>query len=440
MSDAATRRSGEEGFTLVELSVAMVIAVIVMVAASSSLQSALSGSRSNRFRQEATAVAMATFEHARSLEWEQLAMAGVDPQDPWITDGMLPASASGLDQDEPILECPTGVLAPITTETVGQIPFTTRTYVTDVSETLRRVYVLVDWEIEGNTFRYRSDSLISVISARGARVSEQPMFPEAAILATGNVSLHPGSTTSNPPTAHSASIWLNTSFSNLDAVVDGDIVAGGTVTVNTLNIYGEIEQNAGSPVHVPDGAILDAWQAGLVAEAQAGVSLVGNQTFANTTVAAPVYVNGSVTFAGEVTVTGSGPLYATGSIVLESGASVSSAAAFLVAEGVVDFRPESQFHVGEPGAAGVVSFSSSGTAINLVGGAPATVQGVAFAPNGGVRLTGTLPWHGALVAMGDGSGDVDMEGGAWVEYPANLVPTTTLFNGLRPVVSESPCA
>lgn len=439
MFNAATRRSGEEGFTLVELSVAMVIAVIIMVAASSSLRSALTGSRMNRFRQEATAVAMATFEHARSLEWDQLAMAGIDPQDPWITDGVLPASVSGLDEDEAVLECPTGVLAPVTTETVGQVPFTTRTYVTHVSDSLRRVYVLVAWEIEGSSYHYRSDSLVSIVSARGAEAIEQPIFPEGAILATGNVALYPGYTSSNPTTAHSASIWLNASFSNLDAVVDGNIVAGGTVTVNPANVHGNIEQNAGSPVNVPDQATLSAWEAGMVADAQAGASLIGNQVFTETTVTAPLYVDGSVAFAGNVTIAGSGPLYATGSIVLETGASVTSAAALLVAEGQVDFRSGSQLHVGELGSAGVISLSSSNIAIKLVGGAPATAQGVAFAPYGGIQLTGTLPWHGALVAMGDGSGDVDMGGGAWVDYPANLVPTTTLFNGLRPTVSESPC-
>jgi prepilin-type N-terminal cleavage/methylation domain-containing protein len=439
LPDFRTRPSGEEGFTLVELSVAMVIAVIIMVAASTSLRGALSGSRMNRFRQEATAVAMATFEHARSLEWEQLAMSDLDPQDPWITDGVLPASASGLNEDEQVLECPTGVLAPVTTETIGQIPFTSRTYVTHVSETLRRVYVWVEWEIEGNPYQYRSDSLVSIVSARGADVIAQPMFPEAAILATGNVALYPGSTSSNPPTAHTASIWLNASFSNLDAVVDGDIVAGGTVTANPLNIYGSIEQNAGSPVNVPDQPTLAAWQTGLVTEAQTGSALIGNQLFSNTTITAPMHVTGSVTFAGNVVVNGSGPLYATGSIVLDNGAAVTSAAAFLVAEGVVDFRSGSQLDVGELGTAGVVSLSSSNTAVTLTGGAPGTIQGVAYAPYGGIRLTGSLPWHGALVATGDGSGDIDMGGGAWLEYPANLVPTTTLFSGLRPTFPESLC-
>lgn len=437
MSQART--SGEDGFTLIELSVAMMIAVIIMVAASSTLRGALTGSRMNRFRQEATAVAMATFEHARSLEWDQLALSGVDPDDPWIVDGTLPASTSGLLEDEPILTCSTGVLAPVTSETVGQVSFTTRTYVTRVSETLRRVYVLVSWDLEGNPFQYRSDTLVSVVSARGATAVDHPMFPEAAILATGNVALYPGSTASNPPTAHSASIRLNASFSNLDAVVDGDIVAGGTVTVNPANVYGTIEQNAGSPVHVPDAASLGAWQADLVARARAGSTLAGNQLFRDTTITAPLHVDGSVTFAGVVAIQGSGPVYATGSIVLESGAAVTTGAAFLVSEGVVDLRGGSQFQAGELGSAGVVSLSASDTAIAAVGGQPGTVQGVAYAPYGGIRLTGSLPWHGALVATGGGSGDVDMAGGAWVEYPANLVPTTTLFNGLRPNAPESLC-
>ena len=425
----------EEGFSLLELTVALMLAVVFMVAVAGTLRGALAASRSNRFRQEATAMAMESFEHARSLGWDFLAMDEIDPQAPMIDPetGVLLYYESGLASNEDLLVCATGQLAPKTVMTVEDITYTTWTYVTKVNASLRRVVVLVMWETEGEAFTHRSDSVISVVSAGGITAVDQPIFPEAAIVATGNVALHPGTTSSNPPTAHSASIWLNESFSNLDAVVDGDIVAGGVVTATPLNVYGTIEQNAGTPVNVPDIADIELWHAAQRATAQSGTSYIGNLVLSDTTITAPYYVQGTLELQGNVHISGSGPVYATGMIRLQANALVTADGAHLVSDSVVQFESGSEWRVSEVTSAGVISFAVNQQAMTLYGGETGTIQGLAYAPYGGLALQGTNAWHGALVAHGAGGlGGIDMAGGAWIEYPANLLPTTGLVAALRP--------
>jgi len=425
----------EEGFSLLELTVALMLVVVFMVTVAGTLRGALATSRANRFRQEATAMAMESFEHARSLGWDSLAMDEIDPYAPMIDaeTGVLLSYESGLAYHEDLLVCATGQLPPKTVMTVEDVTYTTWTYVTRVNASLRRVVVLVTWEMEDQIYTHRSDSVISVVSAGGITAVDQPIFPEAAIVATGNVALHPGSTSSNPSTAHSASIWLNQSFSNLDAVVDGDIVAGGVVTATPANVHGTIEQNAGTPVNVPDMVDIELWRGAIKATAQGGTSYIGNLVLSDTTITAPYYVQGTLELQGNVHISGTGPVYATGMIRLQADALVTADGAHLVSESVVLFETGSEWAVSEVTSAGVISFAAGQQAITVNGGGAGTIQGLAYAPYGGIKLQGVDGWHGVLVAHGnDGLGEVDMAGGAWIEYPANLLPTTGLVTALRP--------
>jgi hypothetical protein len=422
--------------------VALFLAVVLTVAVAGTLRAALDGSRSNRLRQSATAVAMERFEYARSLGWDELALSGVDGAAPLIDSagGMLLASETGLGGDEPLLECATGLLAPRVTTTMDGVAYTVWTYVTTVSDALRRVVVLVTWPSEGGTATHRSDTVVSIVSAGGIRAVDQPRFPEAAIVATGDVFLDPGSTTSDPGTAHTASIWLNQSFSDLDAVVDGDIVAGGVVNATPEYVYGRIEQNAGTPVNVPLPSEIEAWRTDLKAEAQTGTVILGNQVVADTTITAPYYVDGTLDLQGQVHVAGTGPVYATGSIRFQAGAVVEADGAHLISDGHVIFEYGAELHVTEAASAGVVAFAVSDQALSLRGAGAGTLQGVAYAPYGGVVLRGTEPWHGALVAHGGtGVGSVAVADGSAVAYPANLLPTTALVAGLRPAAPEVVC-
>lgn len=438
--DSGLRNDG--GFTLVELMVAVLIGVIVSVAFTTTLRSALSGSRSNRFRQEATSVAMEQFEHARSLQWEELAMAQIDPSAPLIDgyDETLLASLTGLTQDEPLLQCSGGGVDPVTVRIVDDVTYTTWTYVTKMSDSLRRVVVLVTWNVEGQTFSHRSDSVVSVVSAGGLSAYNQPMFPEGAVIATGNVALNGGRTQTAPSTAHAASVWLNASFSDLNAQVDGSIHAGGVVNATPSNVYGVIEQNAGTPVNTPSVTDIEVWRTGMRAAAQAGSGYPGNTVLADTVVAAPIHVEGTLEFQGNVQIVGSGPVYATGVIRLQANASVGTEAAYLVSDAAVVIEPGAAYTAAERTSAGVIAFGQSEQALQLRGGPVGTVQGLAYAPYGGAVFTAGAPWHGAIVTGGnDSSGSVTFIGAATVDYPATLMRTTVLVEDLRPEPIASAC-
>jgi hypothetical protein len=434
------RGADDDGFTVVELAVATLLALALLLALGGTLQNALWGSRTNRFRQDATAVAMERLEFARALQWDRLGMGSVDPQAPLLGAGLdaLSAIESGVGSDEPLIVCEVGRLDPKVVETVEDVTFTTWTYVTDVSDSLRRVFVLVTWQVDDDVFTYRTDTLVSKVSAGGAVVGNV-VFPDAAVLATGNVALHPAVTATLPGTTHTASVYLNGSFSNADAVVDGSIRAGGTVNATVGNVFGSITQNAGTPVVLPSTEALNAWRGGLGAEAQGGASLTGNQVYTDTTITAPLYVQGSIVLQGTVHIDGAGPVYATDAFRIAGGAVVTGHAPLLVSDALIEVGAGASVHFDTVSAAGMVSFGAAGDAIRLNGGPGGTTQGIAYAPYGGITLTGPGIWGGTLVAGGDGTGTVDVTAGATIAYPATLLPTTSVLAPLRPTPTPVPC-
>ncbi len=434
------RTRADDGFTVVELAVATLLALALLLALGGTLQNALWGSRTNRFRQEATAVAMERLEFARALQWDRLGMAAVDPAAPLLGAefDVLSAYESGLGGDEPLIVCEVGRLDPKVVETVEDVTFTTWTYVTDVSDSLRRVFVLVTWHVDDNVFSYRTDTLVSKVSAGGAIVGNV-VFPDAAVLATGDVAMHPGTTATFPGTAHTASVYLNGSFSNADAVVDGNIRAGGTVNATLGNVFGSITQNAGEPVVLPSPEAINAWRGGLGAEAQAGGSLMGNQVFADTTITAPLYVQGSITLQGVVHIDGAGPVYATGALQVAAGATVTGHAPLLVSDTSVEVGAGASLDFDTVASAGIVSFGTAADAVRLNGGTAGTTQGITYAPSGGITLAGPGFWGGALIAGGDGTGTVDVTAGATITYPSTLLPTTSVLAPLRPTPTPVPC-
>jgi type II secretory pathway pseudopilin PulG len=439
--------AGQEGFGLVELIVAVLLSVALLVALAGTLRSALSGSRDNRFRQEATSLAMERLEVARAVEWDQLAMSEIDSAAPLIdaNEELLLAAAAELPEDETLRTCVTGTLEPRIDHAVQDVTFTTWTYVTQLSDTLRRVYVLVEWNGEDGERSHRTSTIISTISARTAAATTSSVFPDAAITAAGDVNLHPGHTLSVPAGTHAADILANGNVGNSDATVDGSVVAGGTVNVSPANVQGTIEQNAGTPVDLPGAAEIEAWRADLRAEAQAGTILWGNQRFKDTTVTGPIYIEGSLVVEGTVTINGSGPIYATESIKLQGGPTVTTDATFFVSDVLVEFSGGTEYIVTDYGSAspttgGAISFGVNSKALKLTGSSTGYTQGVAYAPYGGVLLSGTSAWHGAIIAGGaDGLGYVELSGGSWVEYPANLVPSSRILTGLQPEPVASAC-
>ena len=140
-----------------------------------------------------------------------------------------------------------------------------------------------------------------------------------------------------------------------------------------------------------------------------------------------------------MTINGAGPVYATQVVRLREGATIAASAATLVSDVQVEFRTGAQYRLSVATQGGVVAFGSSSSALVLLGGTAGAWQGVAYAPYGGIALSGVNPWQGALVAGGEaGLGRVAISGGQ-VLYPAGLLPVSTLVDGLRPAPPTGNC-
>lgn len=443
--DVSSRRCPSRaapGFTLIELAVAGLIAAVLVVAIAGTLRAVIGSSRDSRLRQEAIAILVERVEQARALSWETLAMTGIDPDAPLIdseSEALL-GSQAGLPGDESLLVCEGGLMAPKRVVTAGGETFTSWAYVTRLSPNLRRVLVLVTWGADGASASFQASTVISDVSAGGAIVTGAVVFPDAAVVATGDASLTGGALTlTHPSVSHVASVHTNFNYADATSAVDGDVRAGGAATVQWFNVYGVVEQNGGVVVVLPEVMTLEFWRDDLRGAAQSGAVLSGNQSFTNTTITAPLYVAGTIDFYGAVTIDGSGPVYATQAIRLREGSTVYSSAASLVSDTLVELRPGAQYRLGTATQGGVVSFGGTSQALVLLGGTDGAWQGVAYAPYGGIALSGADPWRGALVAGGDaGLGRVVISGGR-VLYPAGLLPVSTLLNGLRPVPSTGEC-
>ena len=424
--------------SIIELAVALMISSMLMIALAGTLGSSIESSRGTRARQNAVTTAMERIEQARNIKWENLGMPSVGPQSPLVEGVTLVGSAAGLGQDEALIVCSAGELEPQVTEFLDGTDYSTRTYVSAIDADRRRVLVVVEWEEEGVLLTHGSDTIISSVSAGRAATGLTPMFPEAAVVAAADVLFHPGSTESIPASAHSASVLTNGDFGNPGSVIDGDVLTGATASVDPTQVFGSVEQNAGTPVDPPSAAEVEGWRSVLRLAAQEGPVLSGDQVFTDTVIFAPMYVNGSISFYGTVHIEGSGPVYATGSIRLMNGAAVTAHGSALIADSNIEFTSGATFDVTDPSFAGVIGFGSSAFAVRITGGPDLSIQGLAYAPYGGVMLTGGAAWHGAIVAHGVISGVVDVSGGSLVSYPANLLPTSSLLVGLRPETVSTP--
>jgi hypothetical protein len=439
---AAVLRRGHEGFSLIELAIAGLLAALLVAAIAGTLRVVIGTARDSRLRQEATAIMVERVEQARALSWDELALTGIDATAPLIdpSAGTLLGGEAGLPGDESLLVCNEGSVLPKQVDTAGGVTFTSWAYVTRLTADLRRVMVMVSWVEDGVPASFQSSTVISDVSAGGAIVTGAVVFPDAAVVAMGSAALTGGAATAtSPSTSHVASVHTNLNYSDATSHVDGGIQAGGTATVVPANVYGTVEQNGGVVVVLPDTMTIEAWRTGLRSTAQAGSVRTTSQVFTNVTITAPMYVVGTIDFYGTVTINGSGPIYATQGIKLREASSVLASAATLVSDTTVEFKAGSQFRLATVTQGGVVGFGSTSSALTLLGGTTGAWQGVAYAPYGGIVLSGANPWRGALVGGGDsGLGRVAVSG-AGVESSAGLLPVSALLDGLRPVPSTGDC-
>lgn len=158
----------DAGFTLIEALVASIIAIIILAAFAGAMTSAFRGARLTHATQSATALGVEHLEYARSLSWEDLAMAYVPAESPHTASGgtVLSAEAGGLTADETLVVLEGAAIAPLLDEGVDTTDYTVWQYVTDAGEGLRRVVIIITWEHGEATFSHRAATLIAEVSTR----------------------------------------------------------------------------------------------------------------------------------------------------------------------------------------------------------------------------------------------------------------------------------
>jgi prepilin-type N-terminal cleavage/methylation domain-containing protein len=94
-SRVSPRANSDDGFTLIEVTVAAILVVVFSLAFASSFSAALGASRGNLLRQQGTSVLNEELEYGRALDWSELAMSYVYTSAP-----MLNIAADSLDGAE----------------------------------------------------------------------------------------------------------------------------------------------------------------------------------------------------------------------------------------------------------------------------------------------------------------------------------------------------
>lgn len=161
---------GEAGFTLVEVVVAMVLAVVVLTGLTLTMGTALKASRDNRIQRQATVLALEHLEFARSVSWGELATSepvlGWDPRILHPADKEVLGSAMDLPSDETIVsDFSNGLIETYTDTTLDGITFDVSTYVTQPEPSVRRVIVFVDWTTNGVAHEHFTMALVSELGA-----------------------------------------------------------------------------------------------------------------------------------------------------------------------------------------------------------------------------------------------------------------------------------
>lgn len=143
-------RSRESGFSLIEASAALGVAVVMFVILAQSLAVTVRLAHQNRLQQVATAVGVESVEFARSLSYDELVMTGTVPGDPNLktSNTEVDKDAFDLQSDEDLVVDsvdPNALVVPEYTETIDDQLFTVRQYVTEIDPGLKRFIVQVSW-------------------------------------------------------------------------------------------------------------------------------------------------------------------------------------------------------------------------------------------------------------------------------------------------------
>jgi hypothetical protein len=161
------RAKADDGFTVIEVAMAGLLAVIVIVGLTVSTAAALRQARENRFQQTATAVVLDEMEAVRALDWAQLAMTEVDDSAPLLTaDGThVDATEAGLVGPESLMVDEHGVLEPYTVRMVEGVEYTVWRYVSVIDYQSRRVILEVTWQIAEVSHHQLTSTLVTRATA-----------------------------------------------------------------------------------------------------------------------------------------------------------------------------------------------------------------------------------------------------------------------------------
>jgi type II secretory pathway pseudopilin PulG len=185
------RFAEEDGFTIIEASIAMLVVALMFTALSAGLISGLRATRDARLYQQATSIGEEAVEAARDLQYDTIVMQTSDLSgDPRIQPGPpMTFDPPGDPVPEPVVASESGglIVPHITTETLGNTTFTISRYVTWVddnsldavpAESYKRMVVMIEWQIGGRTNDYITSSFIA-LARRGLPVPKFELAPEA---------------------------------------------------------------------------------------------------------------------------------------------------------------------------------------------------------------------------------------------------------------------
>lgn len=158
----------DDGFSLIEAVMASFVVVLLFAGFGKSMSAAFEGSHDNAAAQEATALAVEQMEYVRSLAWHEIAMPYAPESAPMVDSATerLVAAEANIAEDEDLHIDSAGLVHPKSIEIVDGTGYTVRRYVSLAGGELRRVIVLISWEVEGVVNTYRTSTLISEVSTR----------------------------------------------------------------------------------------------------------------------------------------------------------------------------------------------------------------------------------------------------------------------------------
>ncbi len=156
------RAQRDDGFTLIEVAISLMLAVILFSVIGTLLMASVRQSREARGQAAATELSVEGIEVTRALPWDELAMVDTQTGDTRIAGGMLLASAVDLPSDETlVIDGTDGSVQSKYTVTIDLLDYDVYQYVTEVQPGLRRAMVVVTWDAGPSLRSHHTSALIS---------------------------------------------------------------------------------------------------------------------------------------------------------------------------------------------------------------------------------------------------------------------------------------